>query len=278
MTGDATFAKEFLARYIYDSELPDYEALLALAGFELRLVDEDAPALGLTAQKATKGVVVSSAVRGGPAYVAGLDRQDVIKELAGKNVESEQELAEAVASFGPGDRAEIVFVERGEERRAQVVFEQNPRLEVVTFERAGRTVTPAIETFRKAWLTSALDHNLEKHWHECVRSFVRERLRPLRRQEAGRGSQALIMFDPEGPTLFELARQALSSTEHGYDLLAPKFDVTPFRTPDAILTRAARTSASIWSRGESWIFAAALERCWRCSTTNTRLGSIGAGA
>lgn len=174
MTGDATFAKEFFARYIYDSELPDYEALLALAGFELRLVDEDAPALGLTAQKATKGVVVSSAVRGGPAYVAGLDRQDVIKELAGKNVESEQELAEAVVSFGPGDRAEIVFVERGEERRAQVVFEQNPRLEVVTFERAGRTVTPAIETFRKAWLTSALDHNLEKHCHECVRSFAFE--------------------------------------------------------------------------------------------------------
>jgi SAM-dependent methyltransferase len=43
------------------------------------------------------------------------------------------------------------------------------------------------------------------------------------------------MFHPDGPTLRELATQALSSTEHGYDLLAPKFDVTPFRTPDVIL-------------------------------------------
>jgi ubiquinone/menaquinone biosynthesis C-methylase UbiE len=43
------------------------------------------------------------------------------------------------------------------------------------------------------------------------------------------------MFHPEGPTLLELARQALSSTERGYDLLAPKFDLTPFRTPDEIL-------------------------------------------
>jgi SAM-dependent methyltransferase len=43
------------------------------------------------------------------------------------------------------------------------------------------------------------------------------------------------MFDPEGPTLRELAVQALSSTERGYDLLAPKFDHTPFRTPDAVL-------------------------------------------
>ncbi len=33
----------------------------------------------------------------------------------------------------------------------------------------------------------------------------------------------------------ELARQALSSVEAGYDLLAPKFDRTPFRTPDGIL-------------------------------------------
>ncbi|GAA1927138.1 class I SAM-dependent methyltransferase [Streptomyces sodiiphilus] len=43
------------------------------------------------------------------------------------------------------------------------------------------------------------------------------------------------MFTPQGPTLRELAAQALSSTERGYDLLAPKFDRTPFRTPDSIL-------------------------------------------
>lgn len=43
------------------------------------------------------------------------------------------------------------------------------------------------------------------------------------------------MFHPRGPTFWELAEQALSSTERGYDLLAPKFDYTPFRTPDIVL-------------------------------------------
>ncbi|GGX01909.1 methyltransferase [Streptomyces malachitofuscus] len=43
------------------------------------------------------------------------------------------------------------------------------------------------------------------------------------------------MFSPEGPRLRELAVQALSSVERGYDLLAPKFDHTPFRTPDSVL-------------------------------------------
>ncbi|GHI09838.1 SAM-dependent methyltransferase [Streptomyces cellostaticus] len=48
------------------------------------------------------------------------------------------------------------------------------------------------------------------------------------------------MFSPEGPTLRELAVQALSSVERGYDLLAPKFDHTPFRTPGAVLEAVAK--------------------------------------
>ena len=43
------------------------------------------------------------------------------------------------------------------------------------------------------------------------------------------------MYHPDGPTFLELMRQALVSTERGYDLIAPKFDYTPFRTPDSVL-------------------------------------------
>lgn len=43
------------------------------------------------------------------------------------------------------------------------------------------------------------------------------------------------VFTSQGPTFRELTAQALSSIEHGYDLLAPKFDHTPFRTPDRFL-------------------------------------------
>jgi hypothetical protein len=43
------------------------------------------------------------------------------------------------------------------------------------------------------------------------------------------------VFSPEGPSVRELARQALSSVGGGYDLLAPKFGHTPFCTPDGML-------------------------------------------
>ncbi|MFE7842278.1 class I SAM-dependent methyltransferase [Streptomyces sp. NPDC057474] len=66
------------------------------------------------------------------------------------------------------------------------------------------------------------------------------------------------MFTPQGPSLRELAVQALSSVEHGYDLLAPKFDQTPFRTPDSVLEA---VEAALSSMGP---FAHGLDLC--CGT------------
>lgn len=66
------------------------------------------------------------------------------------------------------------------------------------------------------------------------------------------------MFHPQGPTLRELTGQALSSTEGGYDRLAPKFDYTPFRTPDAILAPA------MSHLGKAGSIATALDVC--CGT------------
>ena len=55
------------------------------------------------------------------------------------------------------------------------------------------------------------------------------------------------MFERGGPTLWELMVQAMSSTERGYDLIARKFDYTPFRTPDPILEAMAKEIGSIGS-------------------------------
>ena len=51
------------------------------------------------------------------------------------------------------------------------------------------------------------------------------------------------MCSPQGPSLRELIVEALSSVERGYDHRAPKFDHTPFRTPDSMLEATARALA-----------------------------------
>jgi ubiquinone/menaquinone biosynthesis C-methylase UbiE len=70
------------------------------------------------------------------------------------------------------------------------------------------------------------------------------------------------VYHPEGPTFLELMRQALASTERGYDLIAPKFDYTPFRTPDPVLEAMARAIALGTPQGGS--VRAALDVC--CGT------------
>jgi ubiquinone/menaquinone biosynthesis C-methylase UbiE len=66
------------------------------------------------------------------------------------------------------------------------------------------------------------------------------------------------VYHPEGPTFLELMRQALASTERGYDLIAPKFDYTPFRTPDPVL------DAMMVAIGPERSIGAALDVC--CGT------------
>jgi ubiquinone/menaquinone biosynthesis C-methylase UbiE len=66
------------------------------------------------------------------------------------------------------------------------------------------------------------------------------------------------VFSHQGPSLRELCVQALSSVERGYDHLAPKFDHTPFRTPESIL------EATVQALSEAGPFGTGLDVC--CGT------------
>ena len=53
----------------------------------------------------------------------------------------------------PGDTVEVEFVRRGGERvRGTLTFDEDPRVEVVTFEAAGQAVSAEQLAFREAWL------------------------------------------------------------------------------------------------------------------------------
>jgi len=66
------------------------------------------------------------------------------------------------------------------------------------------------------------------------------------------------MFHPKGPSLLELLQQGFQSVERGYDLLAPKFEYTPFRTPEAVV------AASLLLAGPDRSVDSALDVC--CGT------------
>src|SRR5690606_20444148 len=115
VSGDKAWAAQFFQDHIYGSKLPDYKALLALAGIELRKQHPGTPTLGALNLKFEKegatvmgGTYVTSA-----AYKAGLDRTDVITEVNGRKLRKEKDLEKALKGKKPGDTVKVTYKRLG---------------------------------------------------------------------------------------------------------------------------------------------------------------------
>jgi len=153
-TGDPYFAGGFFARYVYGRDVPDFGALLARAGLLLRPMAPGAAFLGAAplAYNAEGATVTAATETGSPLYDAGLDRGDVILQLDGRPLRSDDDWRQIVERHRPGDEIEMVYWQRGRMHTVAVTAAVNPRLEIVPFEEAGRPVTDAVRAFRAAWL------------------------------------------------------------------------------------------------------------------------------
>jgi predicted metalloprotease with PDZ domain len=86
-----------------------------------------------------------------PAYRAGLDRGDEIKDLDGHRVSSAEEVQAVLARRRPGDSVTITFVNRtGLPQTRTVTLANDPALDIVPAE----SPTAAQKQFRQRWLGS----------------------------------------------------------------------------------------------------------------------------
>lgn len=179
ITGDAAFADAFFARYIYGHEVVDYRTLLARAGFALRKRAPGKPSLGPVRLRDDGGEMrLAGATRiGTPLYAAGLDRGDLLLALDGRNISSRADYEAVLAAHEPGDTLAISFEQRGRKKRKQVQVIEDPRLEIVPFEHAGRPLTAEVRAFRARWLGSKAITRLpalHKYCPRCKRAFAFE--------------------------------------------------------------------------------------------------------
>ena len=155
-TGSGEFAKATFQRHIDGLEPMEYRALLASAGFALEAAAPGKAWIGSPAMSfSDRGVeVTGTTLRGSPLYIAGIDRGDRIVEGDGKALRTRQEWNDLAASHKPGDRSTLAVEGRAGRRQVSVAWAQAPDVEIVSFESAGRQVTPEIAAFRDAWLGS----------------------------------------------------------------------------------------------------------------------------
>jgi len=153
--GDSAWANGFFARHVESSQAIQYGPLLAAAGFLLE-ADSARPFLGgsFEADSATGGVFVNWTAANGSLWNAGINNGDVIVGVDRERVRTPDELIAAVAGRRAGENVELEVIQRSGRNTIRLPILTRAPLRLVTFESAGREITPEIRAFRDAWLGS----------------------------------------------------------------------------------------------------------------------------
>ncbi|MBS7566902.1 M61 family metallopeptidase [Mucilaginibacter sp. Bleaf8] len=156
VTKNPKFAADFFTKYIYSNEKNNYEALLDKAGLILRRAQTGKAWAGqLRATPVADGLEIEgSTLIGSPIYQAGLDAGDIIQTVDGKEVKDTQTYQSIIAGKKIGDKIVYAYKNRSGSHETTVTLQENPAFEVVTYEAAGKTLTPVQEKFRNNWLST----------------------------------------------------------------------------------------------------------------------------
>jgi len=143
------FSSEFFSRYIYDSELPDYQKLLESVGVNVEKANPGKATLG-TAISIEDGVgkLISNAIVGSPIYEAGINRNDDILSIAGVQLSEVENVDEILSSKSSGDRVEIRFIRMGEELTVETELVEDPTIQT----RLSNSGSSSQENRRASWL------------------------------------------------------------------------------------------------------------------------------
>ena len=154
VSGDAGFARDFFAKYIHGRDVPDFARLLQPAGLAIRRANAGRPWWGDVRIESRDGArIASSPLANTPAYKAGLDVDDVVRQLDGVRVASAEDVAAVLRRHKPGDTIALAFVDRtGATTETRVTLAEDPQIEVIAAESGGGNLTPAQRAFRRAWL------------------------------------------------------------------------------------------------------------------------------
>jgi predicted metalloprotease with PDZ domain len=74
---------DFYRRFVFGTEVPDYDRIFGYAGYKLERKTQQAPEFGFNARNRNGGFLINAVEPGGPAAAAGLKTGDLIKTING---------------------------------------------------------------------------------------------------------------------------------------------------------------------------------------------------
>jgi predicted metalloprotease with PDZ domain len=155
VSGDRAFARDFFGRFVQGHDVADYAPLLLRAGLVLRRQYPGRAWWGDVRLEFRAGIaqVAASPPSDSPAYGAGLDFGDAVRQVDGSRVTSADDVNRVIGRHRPGDTVAVVYADRtGEAKTVPVTLIEDPRLELVPIESTGAPLTAAQRAFRTSWL------------------------------------------------------------------------------------------------------------------------------
>jgi predicted metalloprotease with PDZ domain len=147
------FADNFFDTYVYKSQVPDYEKLLAGVGVSYVKSHAGKAYLGTALKKSDLGVVVSAYTKiNTPAYKAGLELDDLIVSFNGKPVPDVETAIAIIDQVAPDKELQIVYQRHHTEHTTTVVLEENPEIQTKLYESVGSKPDAEMLKRRSSWL------------------------------------------------------------------------------------------------------------------------------
>ena len=140
---------DFYKKYVYGLADIDYKKYLGYAGYTI--VDEDAeknePSLGITSATVNEKMTVNSVLRGGSAWVSGINVKDQITAIDGNEI---TDTTAILKDKKPGDNITVTLNRDGLPLTLPVTLLRNPtvKYKVVTLDQ----VSPQQQKVRNKWL------------------------------------------------------------------------------------------------------------------------------
>lgn len=118
------FSSNFFNKYIYGSNMPNYQALFESTGIELEQQKENY--IGVSLQETKKGLMINrNTFKGSPAYKAGLTEGDLILQLDGTPVTTKKDF-EAIIKNTNSETMNLIYKRYGEETFTAVKIGKDP--------------------------------------------------------------------------------------------------------------------------------------------------------
>jgi predicted metalloprotease with PDZ domain len=147
------FGDSFFNKYIYQSEMPDYEALFKSVGVDL-IRNPDVPYFGASVSSEANGtyIIEGNSILGSPAYEADLDKGDILIAMNGSSFEKQDPFSEYIRQFKVGDTLTISFKRFEKEGTTTLVLGSGPDYTIQLLEKNGNMPSAEVLTKRKEWL------------------------------------------------------------------------------------------------------------------------------